>query len=155
MLPAHVRRLRAPLAIAGLVDGQHTGRVGGRLLFRKEQFQSPLVDLVGIPGRLAKKPLQLLGLRLRRASDRLGVGQRRERLVALRRQKESFEVAAEGFALAAALEQVIEGDGEVLQRTGSSHNRLAVAHGAKKRFAFEEETTHSTADALHESTKHC
>ena len=138
VLPAHMRRLRAPFAISCLVDHQHAGFGRGGLRFCRKQVQPPLVDLVRRPGRLREKPLQPLGLGLRRSGDRFGIGQGRQRLVALGGQQKPFEVAAEGFALASSAEQIVEGCSEILQRAGSRQNGHAVTHGDVDRLILEE-----------------
>ena len=65
-----------------------------------------------------EEPLQGLDGRLLGADDRFGVGECGERLIALSRQEESFQIAAEGLALVALAEQVVELLGIGFQQTG-------------------------------------
>jgi hypothetical protein len=73
----------APLAVPVLVYDQNAISVrSGRRVFEQE-LQATFVDLLLVPTGFGEEPLQALRLLALSSSDRLGVRQRGQRLVAL------------------------------------------------------------------------
>ena len=70
----------------------------------------------GVPGRFTEEPLQPLHGGVLRPDDGLGMGQRRQGLVAFGRQQQSSQVLAKGRALIGPGQQGIELGGIPLER---------------------------------------
>ena len=118
----------AVLAVASVIEHQHTRivRGGGRVL--AQHPHAPLVDLLVIPGRLRQEPLQPLDLMVLRPSDRLGPGQPGQGLVAIARQQQALQVVAEAATPSQAREHRIEPLGVVLERAGCWRVWAATGH---------------------------
>ncbi len=128
ILAPNMRGAISPLAVAGLIDGQNTSSSGRQHLKPLQQLSPQLTDRRRIPVRLGQEPLQALHLRLLRTGQRLGVRQCGERLVALRRQQQPFQIAPERFALVASRKQTIKLQGEIFQWTGRGSDIQAFRH---------------------------
>ena len=118
----------AVLAVAGVVDHQHSPLTwsGGRVF--PQQLDAALVELLVIPSRFRQEPLQPLDLTVLSASDRLGTGQPGQGLVAITREQQALQVVAEAAALGQAAKQAIKLGGVVLQRAGRGRTRTAAGH---------------------------
>jgi len=118
----------AGLAVAAVVQHQRPLVVGGGRRVAHQQLDAALVDPLVVPGRLGEKPLQPLHGLVLGADDRLGAGQRGERLVAVAGQQQAREVGAEAAALCQRAEQGVELAGVVLQRAGCGWAGQALGH---------------------------
>jgi hypothetical protein len=94
-LMTHVRGLRPVLAIPRIIDHQHPAAVRGGRRVTQQQLQPPGIDLPGIPPGLGQEELQPLHRRLLRPGDRLGPGQRGQRLVPPPRRQQPGHVLPE------------------------------------------------------------
>jgi hypothetical protein len=111
-----MRGVRAGLAVAGVVDDQHTLLVRGGRRVGQQQRQPALVDLLMVPGRLGQEELQALHGCVLGTGDRLGASQRGQGLVALARQQQALQIGAEAAALGQGAKQGVELGGVVLQQ---------------------------------------
>ena len=82
-LPAHVRGLRAVLAVPAVIDHQHPTAMRRGRRVTHQQLQPTGVDPFRIPPGLRQEELQPLHHRVLRPGHRLGPGQRGQRLVAV------------------------------------------------------------------------
>jgi hypothetical protein len=122
--------LFAPFAIPVLVYDQNALLVRSRRVgFVEQKFAATPVDLLGIPPRLGKKPLQALRLLTLRSSHGFGVGQSRQGLVALGGEQKPFQVAPETFALSASREKIVETASVVFERSWGGSNGQSIGHG--------------------------
>src|SRR5215210_600113 len=119
VLMTHVSGGLTVFSVAGLVYDQSARFDRSRLgVFQHQLYPAP-VDRLRLPAGLREEPLQALGLLALGSAHRSCVCQGRKRLVALLGQQETFEIAAEAFALSAVGEKIVESSGVILQRTGS------------------------------------
>jgi hypothetical protein len=116
------------LAVAAVVQHQHALalRTGGRV--GHQQLDPASVHLLGVPRRLRQQPLQPLHGTVLGADDRLGAGQRGQRLVAVAGQQQALQVGAEAAPLREPGEQRVELGGVVLQRAGCGWAGQAFGH---------------------------
>ena len=128
VLAAGVGGVGALLAVAGVVDHQHTLLVRGGRRGAEHQLEAAGVERVGVPGRLGEEELEALDGRALGADDRLGAGQRRQRLVAVPREQQPLQVRPEAATLSQRAEQVIEPDRELLQRAGGGRTDAPPRH---------------------------
>jgi hypothetical protein len=129
VLACHVRRGMAVLAVARVVKYEHAARVRGQRRLLGHQRQALCVDGFSIPVRFAQEELQPLHRRGLGLYDRLGTGQRRERLVAVVRQQQSSEVGPEAAPLGQRVKEVVKPLGVVLKGTRRRRTRAWSCHG--------------------------
>jgi hypothetical protein len=110
-LPAHVRGLGAVLAVPAVIDHQHTAAVRRRRRVRQQQLQPAVIDPVRVPPGLGEEELQPLHRPVLRSRDRLGPGQRGQRLVPVPRRQQ--------------LGQVLRNPRRCANRPNRSSNRVA------------------------------
>jgi hypothetical protein len=79
----------AGLAVAAVVQHQHAVVLGTGGRVGHQQLDPASVHLLGVPARLREKPLQPLHGAVLGTDDRLGAGQRGERLVAVSWQQQA------------------------------------------------------------------
>lgn len=119
----------APFTVAVLVYYQDALPVGRGLRVRPQQLDpAAVVHGPRVPPRLRQEPLQTLHFLTLCSDYRLGVGKRRERLVALGRKQEPFEVAPKAPALSASPEKIIEAGGIPFERAGSGGYGRSFGH---------------------------
>jgi len=118
----------AGLATAGVVDDQHALVVRRGRWVAQQQLKAPLVDLLVIPAGLGEEPLQALHGLVLGAGDRLGAGQRSERLVAVTREQQALQVGAEAMALGEPGGQGVELGGVGLEGAGCGWAGQALGH---------------------------
>ena len=94
-LMAHVRGLRAVLAVPAVVDHQHPAAMRRGRRIRQQQLQPPGIDPLRIPPGLRQEELQPLHRRMLRPGHRLGPGQRGQRLVPVPRRQQPGQVLPE------------------------------------------------------------
>src|SRR5215208_2055186 len=129
ILVADVIRMRAVLAVSGLVDDQHASllvRPRGRVLLNHPQSAS--VYLPRVPVRLREEKLQPLGRSALGSHDGFHTGQRGKRLVAVSGQQQPLQVLTEPPSLGKSTEEIIEAGRVSFQRTGSRWARQTFAH---------------------------
>src|SRR5215203_4201937 len=114
-LPAYVRRMLAPLAVSVLVYYQHAllARSSGVLI--DHELEATFVDLLRIPPRFRKEPLQALCFLSLGTCHGFGISKSGQSLVAFGRQEQTFQVAPERVALGAGAEDGIEAVNVVLK----------------------------------------
>ena len=115
-LMAHVRGLRAVLAVPAIVDHQHPAAMRRGRRVREQQLQPPGIDPLSIPPGLGQEELQPLHRRVLRPGHRLGPGQRGQRLVPVPRRQQPGQVLPEPPPLFHPREQIIEPGRIPLQR---------------------------------------
>ena len=108
ILPAHVRGLRAVLAVTRIVDHQHPAAVRRGRRISPQQVQPAGVHRLRLPHRLGQEELQPLHRRQLGPGHRLCPRQGRQRLVPLPRRQQPRQVLAEPPPLRYMGEQVIE-----------------------------------------------
>src|SRR5215204_5632186 len=128
-LPAYVRRMLAPLAVSVLVYYQHAllARSSGVLI--DHELEATFVDLLRIPPRFRKEPLQALCFLSLGTCHGFGISKSGQSLVAFGRQEQTFQVAPERVALGAGAEEVIEALGIVFEWSRSRTYWVASGHG--------------------------
>jgi hypothetical protein len=89
----------AVLAVAGVVNHQHAPVIGGGGRVLAQQLHPPVVDLLVVPGRFRKEPLQPLDLAVLGTGDWLGPGQPGQGFVAIAGQQQALQVVTEPAAL--------------------------------------------------------
>jgi hypothetical protein len=94
-LMAHVRGLRAVLAVPAVIDHQDPAGVRGGRRIRQQQLHPAGVDLLRIPPGFGQEELQPLHRPMLRPGDRLGSGQRGQRLVPVPRRQQPGKVLPE------------------------------------------------------------
>ena len=104
------------LAVPAVIDHQHPRLVRRRRRVRRQQLQPPGTDPVRIRAGLGHKELQPLHRRMLRPRDRLGPGQRRQRLVPLPRRQQPGQVLPEPPPLRHTSKKVIKPGRIPLQR---------------------------------------
>ena len=127
-LMAHVRGLRAVLAVPAVVDHQHPAAVRRGRRIRQQQLQPPGIDLLRIPPGLGQEELQPLHRRMLRPGHRLGPGQRGQRLVPVPRRQQPGQVLPEPPPLRQRAEQVIKPGRIPLQRARRRRTRPTSRH---------------------------
>ncbi len=127
-LPADVRGRLPVLAVARVVDHQHSAGVRRGRGIGQQQRHSAGVDLLVVPRRLGQEELQPLHRGMLGTDYGLGAGQGGQRLVAVPRQQQAREVLAEPAALCQGGEQVIEACGVGFQRARSGRTRHTTGH---------------------------
>ena len=81
-------------------------RSGGALF--EHEIQPTLVDLLGVPPRFRKEPLQALCFLALRSYNWLGVDQGGKGLIAFGGQQQTLQIAPETVALGASTEEIVE-----------------------------------------------
>lgn len=99
VLASHMRRLRAPLPVSGLIYYQHARPVWPGGWIRKKHLEPLGANLLHIPTGLGEKVLEALHRCPLRTNDRLCTGKRGKRLIALAREEQPLEVAPEAVTL--------------------------------------------------------
>lgn len=127
-LPAHVRGRGAVLAVPGVVDHNDPAVVRSRRRLLAQQFAPPVVDLLGLPGRLGQEELQPLYPRHSRTGHRLRPCQASDRLVPLPRRQQPGQILTKPPPLGQAEEEVVEPSRVVLQRSRRRRTRTASSH---------------------------
>jgi hypothetical protein len=127
-LPADVCGGRAVLLIAGVIEHEHAVAVGRRGRLALQQPKPPRIQRLSAPVRFREKVLQALDLRALRLHHRFRAGQRRERLVAIARGKQSAQVVAKAAALAERTKQRVKLRRKPLQRPQGRRTRLTGGH---------------------------
>src|SRR5215213_6561764 len=127
-LHAYVSSLLAPLAVSMLVYDQNALFARSTRRIGYHEFQSTLVDLLGIPPRFRKEPLQALRFLSLGSYNRLGVGQSRQSLVALGGQQQTLQVAPESVVLSAGTEEIIKARSIVFEWSRSRAYRVSSGH---------------------------
>jgi site-specific DNA recombinase len=115
-LMAHVRGLRAVLAVPAVIDHQHPAAVRRGRPVRQQQLQPAGVDPLRVPPGLRQEELQPLHRRVLRPGHRLGSRQRGQRLVPVPRRQQPRQVLPEPPPLRQPAEQVIKPGRILLQR---------------------------------------
>jgi hypothetical protein len=90
-----MRGLAAVLAIARIVNHQHSAAVRRGRRVVQQQLQPAEVDLLRIPPRLRQEELQPLYRRMLRPGHRFSPGQRGQRLVPVPRRQQPCQVLPE------------------------------------------------------------
>src|SRR5829696_8782046 len=129
-LPAHMRRMLAPLAVPMLIYDQHTLFGGSRSWGLAHQLQPPRVNLLRVPSRFRKEPLQALCFLSLGTCHGFGISKSGQSLVAFGRQEQTFQVAPERVALGAGAEDGIEAVNVVLKWAWSRAYWVAFGHSA-------------------------
>jgi hypothetical protein len=127
-LMAHMRGLRAVLAVPAVVDHQHPAAVRRGRRIGPQQLQPAGINLCRIPPRLRQEELQPLHRRVLGAGHRLRPGQRRQRLVPLPRTQQPRQVLPEPPPLRQRAEQVIKPGRIPLQRARRRRTRQPTRH---------------------------
>jgi hypothetical protein len=115
-LMADVGGLRAVLAVPAVVDHQHPAAVRRGRRIGQQQLQPTGIHLVSVPPRFGQEELQPLHRPVLRPHDRLGPGQRGQRLVPVPRRQQPGQVLPEPPPLRQRTEHVIKPRRIPLQR---------------------------------------
>src|SRR5918999_1376796 len=152
-LSAYVRRMLTPLAVAVLVYCQNAllARSSGVLI--DHELEATFVDLLRIPPRFRKEPLQALRFLSLRPNHGFGIGKSGQSLVAFGGHDESFQVAPERVALGAGAEEVIEALGIVFEWSRSRTYWVASGHGETPPQPLEHDFLPTTTNYRYESSK--
>jgi hypothetical protein len=134
------------LAVAGVIDHQHTAIMRGGRRVPAQQPYPLVVDHLVVPGRFRQEPLQPLDLAVLGTGDRFGAGEPGQGLVAVPRQEQALQVVAEAAALGQAREQGVELLSVVLKWTGGRRAGTAGGHRGGRLLAADR-TTDRTAQA--------
>ena len=127
---ADVRGPGPVLAVPAVVDHQHSRIVRRGRRIGQQQLQPPGIHLVSIPPRLGQEELQPLHRRMLRPRDRLGPGQRGQRLVPVPRRQQPGQVLPEPPPLRQRPEQVIKPGRILFQRPRRRRTRHTSGHYA-------------------------
>lgn len=123
-------RVGASFQVARFVNDQDSIGIGHGRWRLFQQLAAPGIHRCFVPIRFRQEPLQALGPRFVGPIAGRRVGQPGQRLVALGRQQQTFQVAPEAFALVPFREQRVEDLGKRFEPAGGGPGYASLGHRA-------------------------